>query len=480
MRTVAIVGGGFSGAVTAINLARLSRTPLQVVVINKGYPLARGVAYSTRRPEHLLNVVARNMSALADQPGHLVEWLRTRHEYADLPEAALREQFIPRRIYGDYLQSLFFWHTKAADTRSLGGIEALAGAVVDIALTDGAATVALDGDRRVVADKVVLATGNNAPVELKLIGPACAGFVDNPWLPWSCEGQNQGGNALLVGSGLTMIDAYLTLTEQGWKGKIYSISRNGLIPHSHFKGIEYPEFPPEDVATYSLEKLAALMEQHCASLRKAGNNPAIVVDKLRPFTQRIWDHFTAQEKQEFSRRYRSVWGVYRHRIAESVHHQLTDGIERRNLHILKGRVRAVRAAGERMTVDYENVASQKAETLDAALVINCTGPRESYAGGHSALFANLLDKGLVQADELDMGIRVDRDFTVLDSAAHRSACLYAIGPLLKGTLWETTAVPELRLQAFQIAENILSEFEGVRLSTLPAMEAYADVLEYCI
>src|SRR3954453_15424415 len=134
MRTVAIVGGGFSGTVTAINLVRLSRPPLQVVVINGGFPLGRGVAYSTRQPEHLLNVVARNMSALADQPGHFVEWLRTRYEFADMSEPALREQFIPRRIYGDYLQGLFFWHTKAADTRSLGGIEALSGEVVDIML----------------------------------------------------------------------------------------------------------------------------------------------------------------------------------------------------------------------------------------------------------------------------------------------------------------------------------------------------------
>jgi uncharacterized NAD(P)/FAD-binding protein YdhS len=480
MRTVAIVGGGFSGAVTAINLARLSRTPLRVIVINKGYPLARGVAYSTRRPEHLLNVVARNMSALADQPSHFVEWLRTRNEFADMSESALREQFIPRRIYGDYLQSLFFWHSKAADTRSLGGIEAIAGEVVDISLTDSEATIALDRDRRVTADKVVLAVGNNAPVEIPLTGPASTGFINNPWLPWSGEGQNHGGDAILIGSGLTMIDAFLTLKQQGWKGRIFAISRNGLIPHSHFKGIEYHDFPPEDVATFSLEKLVALMEEHCAILRQAGNNPDIVVDKLRPYTQRIWDHFTLQEKQTVSKRYRSVWGVHRHRIAESIHRQLMEGIQHQVLQVVKGRIQAIHSTGERLHVEYEDPVTNKLETQEAALVINCTGPRESYSRGQTPLFTNLLEKGLVQTDELDMGIRVDRDFCILDHDAHRSACLYAIGPLLKGSLWETTAVPELRLQAFQIAENILAEFEGVRLSTLPSMDAYADVLEYCI
>ena len=482
MRKVAIIGGGFSGTVTAINLVRLSRAALDVVVINNGFPLGRGIAYSTRQAEHLLNVVARNMSALADQPSHFVEWLRTRHEYADMPEAQLREQFIPRRIYGDYLQGVLFWHAKVADSKALGGIERLSAEAVDISLNGSEATITLDGDRQVKADKVVLATGNNPPGEMGsgFVPVGNAGFINNPWQTWDFLPQNNGENAILVGTGLTMIDAYLTLKHGGWKGPIIAISRNGLIPHAHFKGIEYHDFPPEDVATFSLEKLATLMEAHCGRLQKEGNNPAIVVDKLRPFTQRIWDHFAISEKQEFSRKYRSVWGVYRHRIAESIHRQLTDGIENGQLQVVKGKISAIHAEGARLNIDYTDVATNKAAKLAGSLIVNCTGPRESYSRGHSALFTNLFAKGLIQADDLDMGIKVAADFTVLDQQGRRSPCLSAMGPLLKGSLWETTAVPELRLQAFQIAENILATFEGTRQTTVPAMEAYADVLEYCI
>ena len=96
MQTVAIIGGGFSGTLAAVNLVRLSKIPLRIFLINHGYPLGRGVAYGTKRPEHLLNVAARNMSALADDPNHFVEWLGTRFEFADVPEAELREQFVPR------------------------------------------------------------------------------------------------------------------------------------------------------------------------------------------------------------------------------------------------------------------------------------------------------------------------------------------------------------------------------------------------
>ena len=349
MRKVAIIGGGFSGTVTAINLVRLSRAALDVVVINNGFPLGRGIAYSTRQAEHLLNVVARNMSALADQPSHFVEWLRTRHEYADMPEAQLREQFIPRRIYGDYLQSVLFWHAKAADSKALGGIERLTAEAVDITLNGSEATITLDGDRHLKADKVVLATGNNPPGEMGSgsVPVGHAGFINNPWQTWDYQPQNNGENAILLGTGLTMIDAYLTLKHGGWRGPIVAISRNGLIPHAHFKGIEYHDFPPEDVATFGLEKLATLMEAHCGRLQKAGNNPAIVIDKLRPFTQRIWDHFSVAEKQEFSRKYRSVWGVYRHRIAESIHRQLTDGIENGQLQVVKGKIASINGEGAR-------------------------------------------------------------------------------------------------------------------------------------
>jgi uncharacterized NAD(P)/FAD-binding protein YdhS len=48
---------------------------------------------------------------------------------------------------------------------------------------------------------------------------------------------------------------------------------------------------------------------------------------------------------------------------------------------------------------------------------------------------------------------------VLTRNGNPSPWLLALGPLLKGTYWETIAVPELRLQAGRVAETVL---EGVR------------------
>src|SRR5436305_3557360 len=157
MKHVVIIGGGFCGAVTAVNLARLTDAPLSVTVLNSGQPLGRGVAYGTRRPEHLLNVVARNMSALADQPDHFIEWLGTRSDFADVPAAALREQFVPRRVYGDYLQALLLWYSRAfADGKNVR-IERHEAEALDVVPGADRVTVRASGDLTFEADKVVLA-----------------------------------------------------------------------------------------------------------------------------------------------------------------------------------------------------------------------------------------------------------------------------------------------------------------------------------
>src|SRR5436190_93629 len=98
---VAIVGSGFSGTLVAVNLARLARgRPLRVVLFERRERFARGVAYSTSCPQHLLNVPAGMMSALVDEPDDFLSWLQARDP------AAHRGTFAPRRVYGEYLEEL--------------------------------------------------------------------------------------------------------------------------------------------------------------------------------------------------------------------------------------------------------------------------------------------------------------------------------------------------------------------------------------
>jgi uncharacterized NAD(P)/FAD-binding protein YdhS len=481
---IAIIGGGFSGTMTAVNLARLSDCPLRVTLVNSGYPAGRGIAYGTRRPEHLLNVAARNMSALPDHPNHFVEWLRTRTEYATVADAELRETFVPRCLYGDYLRSLILHCTRSIDRRTRAEIELLEAEAVDLGPEGDGVQVFLSDGRSFAAHKALLATGNEPPAAI----PGCdavathPGWCANPWVGWENRLPPPGENIVLLGTGLTAVDAIITLLALDWRGTVFAVSRNGLLPQSHFKGVDDPDFPPAhvDFAELGLKGLARLIGEHCERLRRLGANPAMVVDKLRPHTQRVWQAFSDTERREFVAQHAARWNVIRHRIAPTIHRQVAAAVEQRRLQVTRAGVVGVHARGSRIGIELRG-GDGAISHLEAALAINCTGPHTRFSATGSRLLQNLLRRGLAQPDAMDMGVRVGPDFAVVHGNGHRSRFLFAIGPLLRGTLWESVAVPELRGQALRVAQTLLDEMPlaAAKAGRWPAPEEEA-VIEFSI
>lgn len=480
METIAIIGGGFSGTMTAVNLARLATRSLRVCLINSGHPSGRGVAYGTRRPEHLLNVAARNMSAFPDHPNHFLDWLRTRSEYGDLPDVVLREVFVPRLVYGDYLRAVSLTYCQPVDPRNLVQIENVEDTAIDVMRGPNRATVQLTSGKTLEAERVVLATGNQRPMPLpapdaRFQHPA---YFDDPWIDWNGRLTPSDREAILLGTGLTMVDVFLTLQEIGWRGTIHAVSRNGLLPLSHFRGIEYPDFPPQAPESFGLAGLVEQMEHHCGRLRRLGANPAICVDKLRPHTQRIWKNFSDEEKRRFCSDYAARWNVTRHRVAEPIHARLMEAVSSGRLLVHKGRITALDDAEPNVSVTIEGEDGERIK-LEGGLVVNCTGPQAGFSSHPDRLFQNLMERGLVQSDGLDMGIEVDDDFAAKGRDGRRSF-LYALGPLLRGSLWETTAVPELRGQAMRVAQLLLQDLHSAPVPSTAFTPTYSDVIEYCI
>jgi uncharacterized NAD(P)/FAD-binding protein YdhS len=459
IKTVAIIGGGFSGTMAAVNLARLSKTPLCVQLINCNHPLGRGVAYGTEREEHLLNVAARNMSAVPDHPNHFLEWLRTRVDYSDIPESQLRETYVPRRVYGDYLCSLLMNYMRPIDDRQSATIQVVENEAVDVVPTkDGRVEVILDDGESLNANRVLMATGNQPPATISDTGEPFVhpAYCPDPWRDWSRQIPATSDDIVVLGSGLSMVDVFLTICELDWQGTMVVVSRNGRIPQAHFRGIEYPDFLPPDADQLGLERLVELLEDHCRQLQRIGENPGIIVDRLRPQTQRIWQKLSTQEKRDFLSRYAARWNVIRHRIAQPIHQRLTEAITDGRIRVIKGTVLQLAAEGEKVQVTLRNRAGDR-QDIEAGLVINCTGPNASFSRTSVPLFQNLLQRGLIRPDELDMGIDVGPDFAAIDAEGNNSEFLSVIGPLMKGTLWETTAVPELRGQAMRVAQLLIDD-----------------------
>ncbi len=450
-----IIGGGFSGIMTAVNVARLSKRPSRVTVVNHGRPTGRGVAYGKRRPEHVLNVAARNMAAFPDEPDHFLQWLRTRSEYDSVSETELRERFISRMVYGDYLRSIMQHHLQSTGGMTPVTASFVLSEAVDIEPHENRAIVHLADGSTLQAHRVVLATGNEAPgalpgAETLAEHPA---WVADPWQDWERRLPDPNGNIVVLGTGLTAVDVIISLRALGWVGGIQAISRHGWFPLSHFRGIEYPDFPPPgvDVAELGLEKLAALVRQHCSILYERNANPAIIVDKLRPYTQRIWSQFTREERLAFIQKHAARWNIFRHRIAPEIHAQITSSQLTGQLQIHAAGIERLETCGDQVLVRMNGGKSEAGR-----LVINATGPTTRITASQSALLQNLLQRGLAAPDDAELGLRVASDHIVFARNGEKSPFLLALGPLLRGTLWETVAVPELRGQARRVAETLLN------------------------
>jgi uncharacterized NAD(P)/FAD-binding protein YdhS len=439
---------------SAVNIARLSEHPVHIVVVNDGPSVGRGVAYGLRRPEYLLNVAARNMSAFPDEPDHFLQWLRTRSEFELVPELELRERFIPRQIYGDYLRSIVQHHLQSPGELAPASAEFVVEEAIDVEPLDAGCIVRLADGSALEADRVVLALGNEPPAPLPGADDLAdhPAWVANPWQPWEQRLPPDDGSVVVLGTGLSAVDVILTLRELGWMGRIHAISRHGWFPHAHFRGIEYPEFPPTgvDLAALGLDELHALVTEHCSILHGRNANPAIIVDKLRPHTQRIWSGFSRDERLTFAKEHAARWNVFRHRIAPVIHARVTGAQLTGQLRTHAANIVKLESADERIVVHLEDGESHSGD-----LVINATGPSTRFTATRSTLLQNLLRRGVVAPDDTDMGVRVDLDHTVLNSEGERSLWLLALGPMLRGTYWETIAVPELRTQARRVAETVL-------------------------
>ena len=192
--------------------------------------MARGVAYGTQSPEHLLNVPAGNMSALAHDPDHFVRFCRT------LDPALTPGSFVSRKLYGQYLA----WLLDDAESRSLqrNSLLRIVGEVVQVRLAahQPQATLTLANGGRIDADRVVLAFGHFPPRNPEISDPEFYGsrsYIRDPWSQDAATRLAESKRVLLLGTGLTAVDVCISLINPSADRVIYAVSRRGLLPCAH-------------------------------------------------------------------------------------------------------------------------------------------------------------------------------------------------------------------------------------------------------
>jgi uncharacterized NAD(P)/FAD-binding protein YdhS len=434
-----VIGGGASGVLTAINLlARTDDGPrLEVVIHEADGVVGRGVAYGTDDRRHLLNVRARHMSAFPDSPGDLLDWAR-RTGRDDDPQ-----RFLPRADYAAYLQDRL---TDVADDR----LVIRAGRVVDVARIEDGFEVATAGSRT-RADAVVLCHGNHPPRPLETADgtplPEAPWHMPNPWDLGRLRRLPAAARVLVVGSALTAIDTAITLLEDGPDRRVTMVSRSGTLPRRHVAQQHTAWVTAVPDGSLTADRLAAAITAECEAAQRQGIGWRSVIDGLRPVTQELWQRLPVEERRRFLATYGRAWEVRRHRMAPEVAQRLERYRSEGRLVVRTGTLHAVADLGGRCIVT--TTPGGPSDDVDA--IVNCTGPLQDLTATTDPLLTALHARGLAVPDPLGLGLATTADGRLVGADGEALEGLFTVGPARKGTLWESTAIPEIRAQAAQVA-----------------------------
>lgn len=460
MKKIGIIGGGFTGTMTAVQLIDKSTEPCEIILINERETLNKGIAYNPYSDKHLLNVIAGKMSAYPDNPDHFLEWIMQKEDFKNNDKTLIANSFLPRLLYGEYLCEIWEEAKKIAEAKQLK-LTVLNSFVVDLDVSDHAVDLWLDNNLKLNIDHCVIATGNHIASNPNIENMdfyKSTNYFQNPWKIESVKNTNKNLPVLIIGNGLTMVDTVLGLLEQGFKGEIYSISPHGfnILPHRH-NGLKYSKLVEDLRDDMSIYELVNLVNKHIKTIREYGVSAETVIDSLRPHTQRIWQSFSDKEKELFMSRLRHLWGVARHRIPLHSHDKIQQLRIDGKLHINSGKIIDIIDSNESIIVQYFDKKEHELKEINVSRIINCTGPATDLMSLDKSFLKNCLLKGVLTQDKLKLGIKANTEtFQIISSDGKTHTNLYTIGSNLKGELWESTAVNELREQAEKLAERLIA------------------------
>lgn len=427
MRKILIVGGGASGILVAMNLALNSKKPLSIVIADPRRTLGQGLAYSSQEPSHLLNVPAGRMSALVDNPDHFCQW-----------SGLSTDAFAQRKIYGEYLNSSF---EKVKSENSSVEFEHIKDSAISISsVTDSQFTVKFENSANKEFDAVVLAIGHGQPQSNSLIDK----FKGEPKVyvdSWREPIASFDGTLLCIGTGLTFIDHALKHLRSNPENTVVGISRTGLLPKPHL---------PKRAPALEVPALAKASPLAVREFIERSSDWRAAQDGVRHELPEIWHSWSEDQKREFFNTHLRWWNIHRHRLSPEIDVELRAAIENNRIKVLAGELTGIEKSGDQFEITTSSNSSFKADAI-----VNCLGYQ---VNGEGALFSSLIQSGNAILGPLGQGLVTNYPkYGVINSGHKVNPGLYALGPILLGERFETTAIPELRVQANEVALELISE-----------------------
>ena len=390
------------------------------------------------------------MSANVADPG---EFLR----FAQRWPQATGDDYLPRALYGDYLEA-----TLAHAARRCAPQARLECVRADVIALDGMrrsspVRLQLGDGAQLQADRVVLALGNPPPAPLpgtQSLGDSARYIAD----PWATEPTVRAGETvLLIGTGLTMADVVLAGSATGRRAPTFhALSRRGLLP------AQQTRLPP--CATQ--EDRRALLLAACGSLRQLwravralsqeldaqGGDWREAVALARALAPRLWQRLGAPERRRFLRHVRPYWDLHRHRLPESSAAALRELRRAGHVQLHAGRLLALERAGRQIRALWQPRSGTRRSSGRSGDQLHWT----DYDLRHVPSLTALADRaGPGGSRSAGLGLATGAHGALLSASGSAADRIFYLGPLLRATHWETTAVAELREHAEQLAQRLL-------------------------
>jgi uncharacterized NAD(P)/FAD-binding protein YdhS len=440
-RSIVIVGGGASGVLLAAHLLRSPDPDLRVTLIERKGQVGQGLAYSARQRQHRVNVPARGMSAFADDPEHFWRWLQ-RREPGKYPTSWV---FVPRRLYGVYLEDVL----REAGQYIPGRLVVLNEEAVAINETRNGVETQLANGTSLVSRWAALAVGHEIqPARGRGIAVRAGSDRDTPLDP--------DAPVMILGSGLSMVDAWVSLADAQHRGNIVVVSRNGLLPTGHKDvrpiNIDAADVPFGTSLTYFVRWFRALV----AEAEAQGGDWRSVVDGLRPYNQRLWQSWPEREKRQFLRHVRPWWNIHRHRLPPDLFDDLRHAVAKGQVSLMAAEFIAIERSGDNVLATVRPRATNQRENVTIARVYDCGGVSVDVRASSNPLVRHLVQTGAARPDKLHIGLDIDDSCALIAADGDVSSRVRVVGPLTRGKFFEIESVPDIRVQCASIAASLLA------------------------
>lgn len=519
---VVIIGGGFAGVCTAVQLLRATQHALAICIVEPRAALGQGQAYSTTDPDHRLNAPSFVHSIHADDAWHIDRWCAANRILDEDPQARWSDGavYLRRSSYARYLADSL--HQQLAQTQARGiaaSLEHLQAQAVALSPTQARSAadgidlqadqgwhVTLNNGATLIADLVVIATGNppqQAPAMLQPWADA-PGVISNAFDPQKLATIAPSTQLVVLGAGLTTQDLLVSLLRRGHHGPITVLSRHGLQPRplgplplalrqAFAAGVALPggvlldrlNSPPPAFITHTCEppnlrRWLRALRLRSAELTAAGDSWYTAFDELRDSVWQLWPSLPLQQQRRMLRLLRTWYDVHRYRTVPHTEAAIRQAQAQGLVRMLAGRVLAIEpgtqastgvaGAPKPWTIHWQHAG--QAGQMHADVIVSCTGLDFAANVRHNPLLAQACAAGCLQPDALQLGLNVDARGCAIDAQGRPQPSLRIVGPPTLGSYGDPIGAMFIAAHIFRAAPDMLAACGRSTSSPAPSPQPY--------